>query len=252
MREPTFEFSLRASCFVLFLSAELKIAAGETAWFSTGDADYEGKLDSASARSFHDLAVSSLRTCGSDPAWTNSGLDGTDYCGSFDSPLFAMPEFRFWSPEPGTPPRRLACAALELLPLNHADGSLEYDLERLREGLGIGVPLRWVSGKAPRLRIVGNLDHLAASQIESLLAQAPSEGDLVIDVRLCDLSSIRGDAGAQVARLARRAPPATWLVSADIQFECARSRSRRAGFSRRRSLDRSLWKNSSKGAEKRV
>jgi len=219
----TYHFSLRASCFVRFLSAELAIAGGDRASaslaVSESDYVYNGTMSAASSRRLHDSIVSALHTYGRDPAWSHAGLDGTDYRGSFDSAALSVADFRFWSPEPGTPAHALACAALDVVPIDHSDGSFEYGLEGLREALSIGVPLRWVWSDPPRLRIVGSLSYRTASQVESALSDSPAAGDLIVDVRLCDLHSIRRDFLLPIEQLAHRTPPPTWLISHDWQLE---------------------------------
>jgi len=218
-----YRFSLRASCFVRFLSGELTIKGGKEAAvslsISESDYVYKGSIDAASARRLHDSIVSALHTYGKDPAWSHAGLDGTDYRGSFDSATLSVADFRFWSPEPGTPTHALACAAFEVVPIDHADGSFEYGLEELREDLGIGVPLRWVWGDPPRLRIVGSLSPRTASRVEAVMAEVPATGGLIADVRLCDLHSIRRDLLAPLEQLARRMPPPSWLISHEWQLE---------------------------------
>ena len=220
-QKTNYHFSLQATCFVAFMSAELAITCGEKSAVSLSiswdgsDFGYQGTLDAALALRFHDRIVSALRTYGKDASWDGGGLDGTDYRGSFRSPTLSVAEFRFWSPEPGTPPHSLACAALEAVPLDHCDGSFEYGLEKLREDLNIGVPLRWLWGNPPRLRMVGRLPFRESPQIESAFAQVPATGDLIVDVRLCDF--IPNELIAKLKLLAQRTPPATWLIRADWQ-----------------------------------
>jgi hypothetical protein len=137
-----FRFSLSLGCFVAFLSAELEIiATGENcnvsfSFFQFDDeSSYRGALDSASSRRFHDRVVAALRTYGADPSWEQAGFDGTNYRGSFQSAELSVAEFKFWSPETGTPAHSLACAAIEVIPPGHPDHFLEHGIRQVREDL---------------------------------------------------------------------------------------------------------------------
>jgi len=136
-----FRFSLSFGCFVAFLGGTLEISATDSPQIRLSidgiDYRFEGALERVAAERFHDLAVAALHSYPEDAAWREIGLDGTSYRGMFESSTHSRLEFEFWSPAVGTPPHRLARAALEAVPLDHPDERFEYSLKTLRKDLGI-------------------------------------------------------------------------------------------------------------------
>lgn len=130
-----FQLSLEFDSFVMLFFEELRITGrGGKVVLTAGATDCELALDLEATRRLHDEIVSDLRTYDQDGSWTDTGLDGTEIRGTFESPGLSVPEFAFWSPRPGTPAHSLLSAVVGLLPPDFADDRVKSALESIKAG----------------------------------------------------------------------------------------------------------------------